>query len=93
MSCWRSTAVDRERYRTALNDVVTDNSGYDSSRWSVIVDPVRRDLVEEAFQNIEAPDVREAVRPASGVVYLLLQRRHLPRRVSTRPSTASGPWR
>lgn len=38
MSCWRSTAVDRERYRTALNDVVTDNDGCERARRSVIVD-------------------------------------------------------
>lgn len=39
MSSWRSTAADRERYRTALADVVRDNDGSDRGRRrSVIVD-------------------------------------------------------
>ena len=42
VSSWRSTAADRERYRTALNDRVRDNEGYDGGRRrSVIVDRPR----------------------------------------------------
>ena len=38
LSCWRSTAVDRERYRAARNGVVTHNDGCERGRRSVIVD-------------------------------------------------------
>ena len=38
MSCRHSTAADRERYRTVLNDVVRDIGGCERVRRSVIVD-------------------------------------------------------